>query len=86
MKSSATPNFWRTYATLPRAVRQQARKAWSLWQENPGHSSLRFARKGEYWSVRISRGWRALGRIHGDVLYWFWIGPHDEYERIIRRR
>jgi hypothetical protein len=51
--------------------------------ENPGHPSLRFERKGDYWSVRINRGHRALGREHAGTLYWFWIGPHDEYERLI---
>lgn len=86
MKSSATPSFWRAHAALPREIQQQARKAWRLWQRNPRHSSLRFEKKGAYWSVRISRGWRAVGRFHGDTLYWFWIGPHDEYERILGRR
>ena len=27
---------------------------------------------------------RALAREHSGVLYWFWIGPHDEYERILK--
>ena len=84
MKSSATPRFWKAYAELPPEIREQARKAWRLWQENPRHSSLRFEKKGLYWSVRISRGWRALGGFHEGTLYWFWIGPHDEYERLIR--
>ena len=86
MKSSATPSFWRAYAALPREIQQQARRAWRLWRRNARHSSLRFEKKGAYWSVRISRGWRAVGRFHGDTLYWFWIGPHDEYERILGRR
>lgn len=85
MKSSTTPSFWTAYATLPTGVQRQAGKAWRLWQKNPRHSSLRFERKGEYWSVRISRGWRALGRFHEGTLFWFWIGPHDEYERLIRQ-
>jgi len=85
MKSSTTPSFWNAYAALPPEVRRQADKAWRLWQENPRHSSLRFERKGAYWSVRISRGWRALGRFHEETLYWFWIGPHDAYERLIRQ-
>ncbi len=83
MKSSTTSDFWRLYRDLPLEVRQQARKAYRLWSENPGHPSLRFERKGDYWSVRINRGHRALGREYGGTLYWFWIGPHDEYERLI---
>jgi hypothetical protein len=84
MKSSTTPRFWKTYATLPPEVRNQARKTWRLWQRNPRHTSLRFERKGAYWSVRIAPGWRALGRMHEGTLYWFWIGAHDEYERLLK--
>jgi hypothetical protein len=29
---------------------------------------------------------RALGLLKGDTMHWFWIGPHDEYERILRSR
>ena len=62
MKSSATSKFWRVYHSLPAEIRAEARKAYRLWKENPRHPSLRFERKGPYWSVRIARGWRALGR------------------------
>jgi hypothetical protein len=34
--------------------------------------------------VRIGGHHRTVGRMERDMLYWFWIGPHDEYERIIR--
>jgi hypothetical protein len=34
--------------------------------------------------VRVSRGYRALALRHDDELTWFWIGPHDEYERILK--
>jgi hypothetical protein len=84
MQSSTTPDFWRAYAELPLEVKRQARKAWRLWRANPRHSSLRFARRGSYWSVRVSRGWRAVGRDHEGTLYWFWIGPHDEYEELLK--
>jgi hypothetical protein len=84
MNSSTTASFWRTYRVLPPEVRAQARKAYRLWLKNPRHPSLHFEPKGPYWSVRITRGWRALAREHKGTLYWFWIGPHDEYERLLR--
>lgn len=84
MKSSTTPEFWRAYRSLPPEVRAQARKAYRLWAQNPRHPSLRFAPKGDYWSVRVSQGWRALAREHKGTFYWFWIGSHDEYERLLR--
>ena len=84
MKSSTTSDFWTAYHVLPPGVRTQARKAYRLWQENPRHPSLRFEKKGDYWAARVSIGYRALGRIQDGVMYWFWIGTHDEYERLLK--
>jgi hypothetical protein len=33
------------------------------------------------WSVRITRGYRAIGILEGDTVTWFRIGSHDYYER-----
>jgi hypothetical protein len=80
MKSSTTPSFWRAYRAMPPEIQVEARKAHQLWKDNPRHPSLRFERKGHYWSVRITRGWRA----HEGTLYWFWIGSHDDYLRLLK--
>ncbi len=85
MKSSATPSFWRAYRALRPEIQTEARKAYQLWRTNPRHPSLRFERKGDFWSVRIMRGWRALAREHEGAFYWFWIGSHDEYQRLLKR-
>ena len=85
MTSSTTPSFWRAYKALPDRIKTDARKSYQLWKDNPRHPSLRFERKGDYRSVRISRGWRALAREHEGTLYWFWIGSHDEYERLLKK-
>ena len=52
-------------------------------QEDPRHPSLHFGRVGNYWSVRVGRGYRALAIQDGDDFIWFWVGDHDEYMRII---
>ena len=36
------------------------------------------------YSVRIGRGWRALGLLDSDTITWFWIGSHAEYDQLIR--
>lgn len=36
------------------------------------------------YSARIDLNHRALGILDGDTIVWFWIGPHDEYERLLR--
>jgi len=46
--------------------------------------SLRFKcinREENVWSVRVSRGCRAVGVLDGDTVTWFWIGDHDAYAR-----
>lgn len=85
MRSLATAEFWRHYAGLRESVRREARKAYQLWQRDPHHRSLRFKKVRGVWSVRISRGYRALGLLKGDTVHWFWIGPHDEYEEILKQ-
>jgi hypothetical protein len=35
------------------------------------------------WSVRINLQYRALGRRRGELIVWFWIGTHDEYDKLI---
>jgi len=35
--------------------------------------------------VRISLGYRAVGvKSDGDEIIWFWIGPHAEYDKLIK--
>ena len=84
MKSNALPSFWAAYRVLDKAVKRQAKKAYRLWSENPFHPSLHFKcvnAEENVWSVRISRGHRALGVMEGDTVTWFWAGSHKDYER-----
>lgn len=83
ISSTTAPSFWESYRRCPAQEREAARKAYRLWSENPQHPSLRFKPVGLYWSVRITRSHRALARYSGKTLVWLWIGPHDEYERLI---
>ena len=42
MNSFLLPEFLVLYRALPESVRQQARQAYSLFQQDPHHPSLRF--------------------------------------------
>ncbi len=86
MKSRTTRRFRATFGRLPKQVQAQAREAYRLFSNNPQHPSLRFKRvhpSEPIYAVRITRSYRALGVQVGDELIWFWIGSHDDYERII---
>jgi len=77
--------FWECYDHLPEAVRRQADKQYILWQHNPFHPSLHFKTvRAGLWSVRVDLNHRALARSKGDILVWFWIGSHTEYERLLK--
>lgn len=36
--------------------------------------------------MRVGGGYRALAVLEQDTFFWFWIGKHDEYERILGLR
>ena len=87
MKSHATARFWQFYNKLPEAVQRDADRAYELWQNDPRHPSLQFKcvdPQEPIYSVRVSRGHRALGWLEGDTVTWFWIGDHDEYDRTLK--
>lgn len=84
MTHRATQSFWSHYRRLPPEVRELADKAFRLLEHNPRHPSLRLKKVGAVWSARIGRDWRALALEAEDGLHWFWIGNHEDYERLIR--
>ena len=88
MRSHTEARFWQFYDNLPEDVQRDADEAYKLWQSDPWHPSLQFKRvdpKAPIYSVRVGRGYRALGWLEGNTITWFWIGNHDEYERLLRR-
>lgn len=87
MKSQTTPSFWKHYGALPPEIRQRARQAYKLWRDNPAPPGLFFKRVKEgqpLYSVRVGLGYRALGLLKADTVTWFWIGTHDEYDRLLK--
>ena len=72
---------------LPREAQVQAHSAYRLFKQNPFHPSLYFKRLNateEVYSVRIGLHYRALGRREReDLIVWFWIGTHAEYDKLL---
>jgi hypothetical protein len=79
----AAKRFWRNFEQLPAEIQQLARDNYQLLKENPHHPSLHFKRVGRFWSVRVGASFRALGVDSPGGILWFWIGPHEEYDRLI---
>lgn len=74
--------FWKHFEALPPPVQNLAREKYALWKTHPHHRSLRFEeRRNGICVVRIGERYRALGLREGDVVAWFWIGTHEEYNR-----
>ena len=69
-------------------MQRLADKNYALLKINPFHPSLHFKKLGQRnqpWSVRVGENYRALALSKPEGVVWFWIGKHDEYERLIRQ-
>jgi hypothetical protein len=85
MISKALPAFWECFDKLPADIQAVARAKYELWSQDPFHTSLRFKlMRDDVWSVRVNKNYRALGIREKDVIFWFWIGTHREYERLVK--
>ena len=83
MRSRASGKFWRLYSQLPPEIQRLADKNYRLWMADHWHPSLHFKKVNDYWVARVGENYRAVGIEAGGTVTWFWIGPHDEYERLI---
>jgi hypothetical protein len=89
VKHLASTGFWSLYHRLPVEVCETADKYFGLLKSDPTHPSLHLKRIGELWSVRAGLHYRALGMdapSKENSILWFWIGPHTEYDRLIKQR
>ena len=58
----------------------------SCSKENPAHPSLHFKKIGNLWSARVGINYRAVAVEDGEDFIWVWVGPHDEYQRMIKQQ
>jgi hypothetical protein len=86
MKSYTSRRFRETFASLPKDIRLRAHRAYRLFRGNPFHPGLHFKKvddESRTYSVRVGLGYRALGKMDGEDIVWFWIGPHAEYDKFL---
>jgi mRNA-degrading endonuclease RelE of RelBE toxin-antitoxin system len=85
-RTSAT--FRRDLAQLPARIRRLARERYHQFAQDPQHPSLKFKKLPPFddiWSVRINNTYRAIGRVKDDVIVWFFIGSHADYDNLLER-
>jgi len=87
MKSRTTRKFWRLFERLPNEIQDHASQAYVRFRNDPYYPSLNLklvSTKEPIYSVRIGIHYRAVGLLEGDTMTWFWIGIHDDYERLLQ--
>lgn len=88
MKSRISGGFRRRYRALSPDQQRAALAAYQELKENEGLGRLRFKRIGSQagtWTIRIGRDLRAIGEEQAGTVTWFWIGSHQDYERLLNR-
>ncbi|MFW5871771.1 MAG: hypothetical protein ACOCUT_01555 [bacterium] len=88
MNSKTTKSFWKYYNKLPKHIKKAAKSSFIAFQENPNNPGLYFKAifpKERVYSIRISQAYRALGNKEYKTIKWFWIGNHNDYEKMINR-
>ncbi|WP_337176797.1 hypothetical protein [Paludisphaera sp.] len=84
-----TRDFRAMYERLPRSIRREAVEAYRLFLRDPSHPSLRLhhlddrgrgRHRSDSYSVSVTRSYRAIYVVDGDVNVWYWIGGHADYD------
>ena len=76
------------YAAAGAQRQAQIKRSYMLWIDNPSHPSIRFKKVHDtepIYSARVDLDWRALGVLEAGSVVWFWVGPHDEYDALLKR-
>ncbi|MFP4487519.1 MAG: hypothetical protein ACLFOC_11210 [Campylobacterales bacterium] len=87
MISHTTKNFRELYKKLPTDIQKRAKKQYKLFKVDSFHPSLNFKRVHSalpIFSARINISYRAVGTLQEDTIVWFWIGDHDDYEKLLK--
>jgi hypothetical protein len=84
IRTQDAPSFWACYEGLPEDVRQRADKQYERLASDSAHPSVHLKPVGQFWSARATDAVRALAVREENTFIWFWVGTHDEYQRLLR--
>lgn len=90
MQSFVSDDFIEQIRDAPVWIRNEARRAYRLFREDPYNAQLHFKplrhKKSSLWSVRVfNTGWRALGLMRDGDMYWDFFGDHGDYDKEIKK-
>jgi hypothetical protein len=83
LKHFASPEFWELYRALPQSIQNLADRSYVLLKNDPRHPSLHLKKVGRFSSVRVGLHYRAVAVEVTGGLLWFWIGGHEEYNKLM---
>lgn len=74
---------------ITKANKKIAKKNYKIWKKNPFYKGFEFKQvhqKKPIYSIRVGIGWMALGIIVAkDKIVWFWIGSHNDYDKLLNK-
>jgi len=85
MRSIRTKAFKKLFVRLPTHIQKQATADYEVFKHNPGYPGLCFKRIDSQlpiYSVRIGMNYRAVGMMENNVIRWYWIGSHEDYNKL----
>jgi len=88
VNSYLTDDFIKQFGKLPERIQIRSRQAYRQWKENPYDPKFQFKKVHStkpIYSVRVNIGWRALGYKQNNSILWFWIGSHENYNKLIHQ-
>lgn len=82
MKHQPTEHFWKQYQKLPPEIKRKAKKAFSLFKDNPSHPSLRVhpiqgTGNPKIYEGYVDKFYRFTFHYDGDTIVYRKIGPHS---------
>jgi len=87
LKSKCNQRFWDYFHSLPAHIRNLVEAKYAIWEKDPFHPSFKFQEiQPGIWRIRIGDHYRALARRKGDLVVWFWIGTHEDYNKLTQRK
>lgn len=88
MKSHVTRSFSKLFQKLPDHVKRKAIQAFKLWKSDRSQTGLHFKKvhvAKPIYSARVGRDYRVLGLVDEEQIYWFWIGSHSAYDKLLNQ-